>query len=119
MKNMLNKHIQFNSNTIINKALANNLTGDHYSSKTRQLDNNSCKNPCQINRKYSPRDRVEYLWNWQIMVKYGEYKASRVELLNFYTKNCINTSYNLPNNSKTVELLEFDPSILWLDYYST
>ena len=40
---------------------SNNSTGDRYSSKTRRLDNNLCKNPCQINSRYLPRDRVKYL----------------------------------------------------------
>ena len=46
-----------------NQASANNSTCDCYSSKTCRLDNNSCKNPCQINGRYSPRDRVEYFYN--------------------------------------------------------
>ena len=44
------------------------ITRDRYSSKTRWLNNTSCKNSCQINGRYSPRDRVEYLWNWQIIL---------------------------------------------------
>ena len=40
---------------------ANNLTSDRFSSKTRELNNNLCKSPSQINGRYSPQDRVEYL----------------------------------------------------------
>ena len=53
-----------------NQTSANNSTGDRCLSKTRRLDNNLCKNTCQINGRYSPRDWVEYLWHWQIMVQY-------------------------------------------------
>ena len=52
---------------------ANNSTSNHYLSKTRRLEKNSCKNPCKINGRYSLSDQVEYHWNWQIMFQYGEY----------------------------------------------
>ena len=43
----------------IYQASANNSPGDCYSSITRRLDNNSCKNPCQINGKFS----LEIKWS--------------------------------------------------------
>ena len=44
-----------------NQTSANNSTCDSYLSKFCRLENNLCKNPCQINGHYSPRAQLKYL----------------------------------------------------------